>query len=664
MNRKAVSPTMLTLLLIGMLTWTFNIQPVRAESATIIVPDDYKKIQWAIGNASAGDTIYARAGIYSEHVTINKNHLTLVGENRENTMINGEGGTGFYVEADNVTIKEFTIENGDYGVVLELSWEYYSNRTVSRNNIINNSCGIYCAHSRYNNISGNKIKNNGRGIYFRNGTWHNTVSGNNITNNDDCGVELGMGSTAHIYENNITNNGCGVVLWHDSHADISANNITNNDGYGIEFLDSSSGIISQNNVTNNSGHGIYFETSWGSVSGNNIANNDGCGLRLLGLFYGGLIVSRNDIANNQVGIHLQASSYNTIFGNIVANNGEGITLKYHSINNTVSGNNVTNNVYGIHLYNSSENLFYHNNFINNTNQAYDDTPSSNDWNHPTILEGNYWSDYAGRDDGSGVGKHAIASDGIGDTLIPHPDVNYDFYPLMNPYPFFDSIPPAIYILSPQNTTYTEGSVPLTFTVNEKTSWIGYSLDDQENVTITGNIPLTGLPEGSHNIVVYANDTSGNMGASDTVHFTVALPYGPEAKLTAAPETADVGELVKFDASASSPGWNGTHEMSITEYRWNFGDGNKTTTSTPIVYHSFSNSGIYYVTLTVYASGATPETDSTTHKVTVRAIPVGGYSFPIKGYTTEKPLATYLGLLAILTISFTVIERKTCRRTKR
>jgi len=47
-----------------------------------------------------------------------------------------------------------------------------------------------------------------------------------------------------------------------------------------------------------------------------------------------------------------------------------------------------------------------------------------------LLEGNYWSDYSGADDGSGSGKHATSGDNIGDTEIPHPGTNYDNYPLM------------------------------------------------------------------------------------------------------------------------------------------------------------------------------------------------------------------------------------------
>ena len=228
-------------------------------------------------------------------------------------------------------------------------------------------------------------------------------------------------------------------------------------------------------------------------------------------------------------------------------------------------------------------------------------------------------------------------------------------------PFPDIMPPTITLLSPQNVTYTTTSTPLTFTVDEETSWIGYSLDNQANITITENTTLTGLSEGTHHITVYANDSSGNMGASETVYFTIALPYGPKAEFTILPETAKVGELVKFDASSSLSGWNGTHNMSITEYRWDFGDGNRTTTSTPIVYHRFSSSGIYYVTLTVYAPGATPETDSTTHRVTVITIPVGGYSISIQVTTKAEPVLPYIALIATLTAILTKLRPKTKRK---
>jgi hypothetical protein len=51
--------------------------------------------------------------------------------------------------------------------------------------------------------------------------------------------------------------------------------------------------------------------------------------------------------------------------------------------------------------------------------------------------------------------------------------------------------------------------------------MGYSIDKQANITTDGNTTLTNLPTGSHEIQVFANDTAGNMVASDIAYFTVA-----------------------------------------------------------------------------------------------------------------------------------------------
>ena len=84
----------------------------------------------------------------------------------------------------------------------------------------------------------------------------------------------------------------------------------------------------------------------------------------------------------------------------------------------------------------------------------------------------------------------------------------------------DNVAPSITIISPKNETYATTSVPLIFTLSEPTSWVGYSLDGAENVTITGNTTLAGLLEGLHYVIVYANGTAGNMGSSDVVYFTI------------------------------------------------------------------------------------------------------------------------------------------------
>ncbi|MCW4007225.1 MAG: hypothetical protein NWF09_00835 [Candidatus Bathyarchaeota archaeon] len=77
------------------------------------------------------------------------------------------------------------------------------------------------------------------------------------------------------------------------------------------------------------------------------------------------------------------------------------------------------------------------------------------------------------------------------------------------------------ITNPSISITDSGYRLLSFTVDTEASWVGYSLDNQANVTITGDIILGDLPFGPHNVTIYANDTAGNMGASETLFFTVA-----------------------------------------------------------------------------------------------------------------------------------------------
>ena len=87
----------------------------------------------------------------------------------------------------------------------------------------------------------------------------------------------------------------------------------------------------------------------------------------------------------------------------------------------------------------------------------------------------------------------------------------------------DYTPPTIALLSIKNKTYEASDLPLNFTVNESVSEIKFSLDGEENVTVSGNLTLTDLLNGEHNLTVYAIDEAGNVGSSETVVFTITQP---------------------------------------------------------------------------------------------------------------------------------------------
>jgi hypothetical protein len=173
-----------------------------------------------------------------------------------------------------------------------------------------------------------------------------------------------------------------------------------------------------------------------------------------------------------------------------------------------------NNINGIKVIGSDSNIFFENNIVFQHTHIFGGS-ENNLWDNYSV--GNYWSNYLTKyPDASEVGNT-----GIGDTPYVIDANNIDHYPLMAPV---DNTAPAIEVLSPAPGTYNASSIQLSFTVDEPASPIAYSLDGKENITITGNITLTGLANGVHDLTIYAKDKTGNTGASETICFSVAVPF--------------------------------------------------------------------------------------------------------------------------------------------
>ena len=423
-----------------------------------------QSIQEAINSAQPGDTIFVHSGTYYEHVVVSKS-ISLIGENRGTTIVDGtKAGYVIEVKADNVTISGFTIQNGERGICI---WNYDS-VNVTDNRVAHNQYGIWLHTSNYSIIIGNVITSNNRtGVYWRenNGTiiLHNTISDN-------------------AYD--------GVFMINATYSIVRENTITSNNQSGISLSDSSGNIIIKNTISNNF-DGIYsFYSNGNIISGNHIE------------------------ANDESGIFLDVAFNNSISGNSLKSNGYGIYP----------------NGCGIYLLESLNNTIYHNDFVNNPQHVYDDSwyspdvsPSVNTWDDGYPSGGNYWRDYTDVDLYSGPYQNETGSDGIWDHSYVIDGNNQDNYPLMNPWvvpPPLDTTPPTLSILSPENKTYSVKDVPLTYTVSESTSWIGYSLDNMANLTITGNTTLSALSGGSHSLILYAKDIAGNTGASELICFSI------------------------------------------------------------------------------------------------------------------------------------------------
>jgi len=193
---------------------------------------------------------------------------------------------------------------------------------------------------------------------------------------------------------------------------------------------------------------------------------DGAGHTLQGPGYnstGIYLLDRNNvtITNTEIktfgwaGIYLVNSSSNTIFGNNITDNGEGIWLYRWSDDNAICYNIIANNSWNwIRPSFSYGNRIYHNNFVDGgwASPAY---WSESYWDDGYPSGGNFWDNYAGNDTYSGPYQNETGSDGIGDTPYviwtdtPYADeYNQDNYPLMEP------LPPVIPPLRPPIARFT------------------------------------------------------------------------------------------------------------------------------------------------------------------------------------------------------------------
>lgn len=87
-----------------------------------------------------------------------------------------------------------------------------------------------------------------------------------------------------------------------------------------------------------------------------------------------------------------------------------------------------------------------------------------------------------------------------------------------------SVLPSIPSVVVQPPIVNGTSANLNFTINEPVSKITYALDNQGNISITGNTTLTNLPYGHHELVIYAINPIGNVGTSQTTDFNIPTPF--------------------------------------------------------------------------------------------------------------------------------------------
>jgi len=265
-----------TLMMVSIIALALSLlltEPASASPGNIIyVPDNYPTIQSAVDNASPGDTIYVRNGVYQENVVVNK-FLTLIGQSNTATKVVG----GFKVTADNVVIENFAIAGGyewdPDGAGLGGAYKagiYVTScgNALIFNNRIENILGGTGGAGGSDNYSGG-VGGVGAGIYLASST------GDNLTSNTLDNIRGGTGGTGYWYgAGGAGGVGTGVYLSSSTGDNLTSNTLDNIRG-GTGGTGGAYGWKGADQV----GFGIYLdgssENNYMGVSGSEFNTLDG-----------------------------------------------------------------------------------------------------------------------------------------------------------------------------------------------------------------------------------------------------------------------------------------------------------------------------------------------------------------------------------------------------
>jgi parallel beta-helix repeat protein len=401
---KLKSLSLLIVLVFLALSSLISTLPVKADSRTIIVPDNFSSIQAAIVDANSGDTVLVRNGVYAGGIVIDK-AISLKGEDTRNTIINGGVVmAGITMKTSSGSINDVSSKAENQLVLNNLA----SKPNFYETNFIPPKTTVMLIISSDVTISGLTVKGGDNGI---------VAYGDRIK---------------------VTSTKSGI------HVIGSYGTFTDNTG-GVN-CGGSFNLITRNNVT-----AIKIDGSTNTVSDNYVSGNIASGGGWLVQVNGNSnTIADNTVINGQIGIHIENGSDNLVTENCVEGNYFMGIHVFNGNNNRFIDNYVAFNLgpwdgWGISLsgnnYHAENNIFFGNTITNNShNVRVESQIYRNFWDNGQ--EGNYWGDYNGTDNNGG---------NIGDLSYAINSNNIDHYPRM--------IPKEITIPIAQGPFYTPPGTP-------------------------------------------------------------------------------------------------------------------------------------------------------------------------------------------------------------
>jgi parallel beta-helix repeat protein len=381
---RNVSTLLVVLVVLSSFSALVTILPENARAVTLFVggigPGNYTTIQSAIDAANPGENVYVYNGTYYENVIVNKT-LNLVGENRNSTIIDGNGtGDSVTVTEDWVNLTGFHMEAGlgNAGI-----WLYHvTNCNVSFNNARGSSVGILIESSDDNHVNNNTISNNSYGIYLEYSD-NIILSNNTISNSTSEGLVSEWSNESTIVGNTVAfSRLSGMEFWLTNDSIISDNNLSSNRYDGLEFYECSNNSVFGNYVSSNRYYGINMDFSGHfTITDNELVEN---GLSLGGDLlehWNTHVIDVTNTVNGKPLYYWKNMTGGTVplgAGEIILANSTGVNVNNQTLyncsvgielgfshGNTIVDNNISNNTlrFGVYSWDSDDNVYVDNDFF-------------------------------------------------------------------------------------------------------------------------------------------------------------------------------------------------------------------------------------------------------------------------------------------------------------